>query len=214
MKPLTAQYKKLMKEDTRTGSNTEDAISYPAEGRLVTACFPAVEGAVEDSDSDDVEPTGSQEANALHGDVDPGNVMSRVKTSATSVSRTGKRLSVFSPIMEAPTKRSKKDADLSTLASSMTTLVDHIVGKSPRHERGEMASDEEDLVLMHQRIVEMGGRVTDMDVKIDAVAETIPATVTKAVLGTITSILMPSNSSSAFSSTWTSSEPPAMRESC
>ncbi|KAG3045335.1 hypothetical protein PC121_g21334 [Phytophthora cactorum] len=116
--------------------------------------------------------------------------------------------------MEAPTKRSKKDADLSTLASSMTTLVDHIVGKSPRHERGEMASDEEDLVLMHQRIVEMGGRVTDMDVKIDAVAETIPATVTKAVLGTITSILMPSNSSSAFSSTWTSSEPPAMRESC
>ncbi|KAG6947759.1 hypothetical protein JG687_00015900 [Phytophthora cactorum] len=43
-----------------------------------------------------------------------------------------------------------------------------------------MASDEEDLVLMHQRIVEMGGRVTDMDVKIDAVAETIPATVTKA----------------------------------
>ncbi|KAG2878439.1 hypothetical protein PC114_g23117 [Phytophthora cactorum] len=111
------------------------------EGRLVTACSPAVEGAVEDSDSDDVAPTGSQKATALHGDVGPGNRMSRVETSATSVHGTGKRLSVFSPTKEAPTKRSKKDAELSTLASSMTALVDHIVGKSPRHESGEIASD-------------------------------------------------------------------------
>ncbi|KAG2778406.1 hypothetical protein PC116_g25020 [Phytophthora cactorum] len=111
------------------------------KGRLVTACSPAVEGAVEDSDSDDVAPTGSQKATALHGDVGPGNRMSRVETSATSVHGTGKRLSVFSPTKEAPTKRSKKDAELSTLASSMTALVDHIVGKSPRHESGEIASD-------------------------------------------------------------------------
>ncbi|KAG6959732.1 hypothetical protein JG688_00009958 [Phytophthora aleatoria] len=85
--------------------------------------------------------------------------MSRVETSATSVHGTGKWLSVFSPTKEAPTKRSKKDAELSTLASSMTTLVDHIVGKSSRHESGEIASVQEDLALMHQRIVDIMGQL-------------------------------------------------------
>ncbi|KAG3070676.1 hypothetical protein PI124_g18617 [Phytophthora idaei] len=83
------------------------------------------------------------------------------------------------------------DADLSTLASSMSTLVNHIVGKPSRQESGELASVQEDLASVHQDIAQVSGRVAKMEGKIDAVPDKVAATVTKAVLGSITSMLMP-----------------------
>ncbi|KAF4130914.1 hypothetical protein GN958_ATG19919 [Phytophthora infestans] len=71
----------------------------------------------------------------------------------TTVEGSSNRRSVFSPAKATPSKKSKKDSVLSTLASSMSTLVDHIVVKPSGQERTEATSVQTDFASMHEDIL-------------------------------------------------------------
>ncbi|KAE8900679.1 hypothetical protein PF003_g15634 [Phytophthora fragariae] len=214
LKTLTAQYKKLMKEDTRTGNLTEDAVVYPpywgtmiecpgpfsglngkaiadSESNLATACSAAV-AAAKESDQESEEDEASDQSEDMHAarncDLPSSDRLSLLQSAAAAAPRLAKRPSVFSPAKEAPSKRTKKDCELSSLASSVTTLVQHIVGKSESLQNRDVAEVQAGLASVQRHVTEVGGRVADLEEKIDAVAEKVAASVTKAVLATITTM--------------------------
>ncbi|KAE8877364.1 hypothetical protein PF003_g38535 [Phytophthora fragariae] len=214
LKTLTAQYKKLMKEDTRTGNLTEDAVVYPpywgtmieclgpfsglngkaiadSESNLATACSAAV-AAAKESEQESEEDEASDQSEDMHAarncDLPSSDRLSLLQSAAAAAPRLAKRPSVFSPAKEAPSKRTKKDCELSSLASSVTTLVQHIVGKSESPQNRDVAEVQAGLASVQRHVTEVGGRVADLEEKIDAVAEKVAASVTKAVLVTITTM--------------------------
>ncbi|EEY63201.1 uncharacterized protein PITG_15423 [Phytophthora infestans T30-4] len=108
-------------------------------------------------------------------------------------SRQSKGHSVFLPAKDAPVKRSKKDRDLSTLASSVSTLVNHIVGQPAAPKARELSTVHADLALVRRNVAEVGDRVADIESKLDAIADTVADSVTKAVLATVTAMLAQSH---------------------
>ncbi|KAG1692390.1 hypothetical protein DVH05_025356 [Phytophthora capsici] len=210
LKTLTAQYKKLMKEDLRTGNNTEDVIEYPpywdtmleclgpfsglcgnaiadSERHLTTACSSAVtNGTSEDTEVDPEE--GQIESNS--GDLAPPHQVTTVQPAVVHTQSLGKRTSVFSPNKPTSSKRTKKNCDLSNLASSVSTLVEHIIGKSDSQSSNDSASVQADLESVREHVALMGTRVTQLEAKIDTVAEQVAASVKEAVLGSISNFFM------------------------
>lgn len=205
---------KLMKEDTRTGNLTEDAVVYPpywdamieclgpfsglngkaiadSESNLATACSAAV-AAAKESEQESEEDEASDQSEDMHAarncDLPSSDRLSLLQSAAAAAPRLAKRPSVFSPAKEAPSKRTKKDCELSSLASSVTTLVQHIVGKSESPQNRDVVEVQAGLASVQRHVTEVGGRVADLEEKIDAVAEKVAASVTKAVLATITTM--------------------------
>lgn len=167
LKTLTAQYKKLVKEDTRTGNNTEDPISYPAYWEILLECLGPYSGlngtAIADSERHlttvctrtavgaAVEESAAESDSE---DEDQGSYgVGHDYVIVTTVEGSSNRRSVFSPAKATPSKKSKKDSVLSTLASSMSTLVDHIVVKPSGQERTEATSVQTDFASMHEDIL-------------------------------------------------------------
>ncbi|KAF4133930.1 hypothetical protein GN958_ATG16896 [Phytophthora infestans] len=129
---------------------------------LTTACTPTAVGAAFEKSA----------AESESEDEDQGSSgVGRGHEVATAVEGSSKRRSVFSPAKATLSKKTKKDAVLSTLASSISTLVIHTVSKPSEQERTEITSVQKALASMRHDILQVSGRVVEMEAKFNAATD-------------------------------------------
>lgn len=183
---------RLVKEDQRTGNNTEDEVNYPAywstllecmsphsglsgaaivdsEPDLITACSPATTTASAPvclgPNSDEEENGDEQEPHAF--------TSSRAERQESSTP-VAKRASPFALIQTKTPKKTKKMTEFSKLTSSVTLLVDHIAAQQTNQEQ-------QPSTRLSEEVGEMRLRLESLEEKLDRIADTVTQSITLAI---------------------------------